>query len=63
MWNLTGQHVTGIWHGQLVRGRVEESRVKYGGLVQHIVLLDVPIVYMAEVRHRVLLAPEQIRGQ
>ena len=45
MWNLEGQRVAGVYLGAYtVSGVVTESRVKYGGSVQHTVKLDRPIV-------------------
>lgn len=44
MWNLTGKHVEGMYLGQhKVSGKVLNSRVKYGGSVQHHVQLDQPL--------------------
>lgn len=56
MWDLEGLKVEGKYMGDIaVAGRVESSRVKYGGEVVHTVVLDAPInVYGAE-RDRVLL--------
>jgi hypothetical protein len=56
MWDLEGLKVEGKYMGDIaVAGRVESSRVKYGGEVEHTVVLDAPInVYGAE-RDRVLL--------
>ena len=43
-WNLEGLKVTSVYMGEYpVTGRVELSRVKYGGRVQHTVVLDEPI--------------------
>lgn len=44
-WNLEGQRVAGVYLGAYtVSGTVTESRVKYGGKVQHTVKLDTPMV-------------------
>ena len=44
MWNLVGQRIRARYFGdQEVEGRVVESRVKYGGRVQHTVEFDQPI--------------------
>ncbi len=44
MWNLEGQRVRARYFGdQEVEGVVIESRVKYGGRVQHSVEFDQPI--------------------
>lgn len=44
MWNREGQNVAGVYLGAYtVSGTVTESRVKYGGKVQHTVLLNQPV--------------------
>lgn len=44
MWDLKGKRVTGMYMGEFfVTGRVELSRVRYDGGVQHTVVLDKPI--------------------
>lgn len=41
MWNKEGQRVAGMYLGAYaVSGTVTESRVRYGGTVQHTVKLD-----------------------
>ena len=42
-WNKEGQQITALYQGQQVTGTVEASRVKYGGQIQHLVLLEKPI--------------------
>lgn len=43
-WNREGQRVSGMYlRTYPVSGLVTESRVKYGGTVQHTVMLDDPI--------------------
>jgi hypothetical protein len=42
-WNLKGKEVKGIYFDIAVRGFVTDSRVKYGGKVQHTVKLYSPI--------------------
>ena len=60
-WNLEGLHVTGTYMGEFpVSGRVESSRVKYGGGVQHTVVLDETIQVYSAVRDRVLLNHENV---
>lgn len=55
-WNLEGLHVEGKYMGDIpVTGRVESSRVKYGGGVQHTVVLYSPIRVYNATRDRVLL--------
>jgi hypothetical protein len=45
MWNKEGQRVAGVYLGSYtVSGLVTESRVRYGGSVQHTVKLDEPVV-------------------
>jgi len=43
MWNLEGLTVRGTYFGLPVEGVVTESRVKYGGTVQHTIDLFRPI--------------------
>ncbi len=44
MWNKEGQRVAGVYLGAYtVSGLVTESRVRYGGSVQHTVKLDAPV--------------------
>lgn len=44
MWNREGQQVAGVYLGAYtVSGVVTESRVRYGGTVQHTVKLDKPV--------------------
>lgn len=60
-WDLTGLHVTGMYMGDFpVQGRVESSRVKYGGGIQHTVVLDQPIQVYSATRERVLLDHENV---
>mgnify|MGYP007083462067 FL=1 len=60
-WDLEGSHVTGFYMGEfLVSGRVELSRVKYGGGIQHTVVLDETIQVYNAVRDRVLLDHENV---
>jgi hypothetical protein len=60
-WNLEGLHVTGMYMGDYpVSGRVVLSRVKYGGGVQHTVVLDNPINVYSSERDRVLLDHQNV---
>ena len=61
-WNREGQRVFAEYLNQFpVTGIVESSRVKYGGSVQHTVLLDSPVqVYGSEWRTRLLIDEQQI---
>jgi len=55
-WNLEGMTVTGKYLGDFpVTGKVELSRVKYGGEVSHHIVLETPIVVYGETRERVIL--------
>jgi len=42
-WNKEGQKITAMCQGQQVTGTVESSRLKYGGKVQHLLILEKPI--------------------
>ena len=56
MWDLEGMKVWGLYMGEFpVSGLVESSRVKYGGVVQHTVVLDNSIKVYGSIRDRVLL--------
>ena len=44
MWNKQGMQVKACYHGKHVSGVVTESRVKYGGTVQHTISLHAPIM-------------------
>ena len=55
-WNREGQQVAGVYlKSYTVIGTVENSRVKYGGAVQHTVVLAQPIEVFGTVRDRVIL--------
>lgn len=56
MWNREGQRVAGLYlKAYAVSGLVTESRVKYGGTVQHTVQLDEPITVFGRVADVLLL--------
>ena len=62
MWNLEGQTVTGMYLNMFsVKGQVSESRVKYGGQVQHTVELERPIVVFGSKKDRVLLDSNEVQ--
>jgi hypothetical protein len=55
-WNLEGKRINGLYMGFIpVQGRVELSRVKYGGEVSHHMVLEEPIKVYGAVRDRVIL--------
>ena len=60
MWNLEGLTVRGVYFGLPVEGVVTESRVKYGGSVQHTVDLFFPITVFGDERTTVLLDASEV---
>jgi len=55
-WQREGEHVAGRYlNAYLVSGTVSESRVKYGGVVQHTVKLDQPLEVFGRVADVLLL--------
>lgn len=55
-WNKEGQHVAGMYLNSFtVSGTVTESRVKYGGEVQHRVALDTPVEVFGRITDVLLL--------
>ena len=63
MWNLEGMTVTGKYLDDfLVTGKVESSRVAYGGRVKHTVVLDKPVTmrWRKEPADRLILDHEKI---
>jgi len=60
MWNLEGLTVRGEYFGIPVEGVVTESRVKYGGSVQHTVDLFFPITMFGDERTTVLLDASEV---
>lgn len=60
-WDLEGLCVTGMYLNEFpVSGYVVSSRVKYGGGVQHTVVLHEPIQVFQEVRDRILLNHQDV---
>jgi len=60
-WNLEGQRVNGLYMGLFpYSGLVESSRVKYGGQVQHTILVDEPFKVYGAVRERILVDVAEI---
>lgn len=61
MWNREGQRVAGMYlQAYAVSGVVTESRVKYGGTVQHTVQLDKPVIVFGRVAETLLLDEEDL---
>ena len=55
-WDLTGFRINGLYMGLFpYTGTVVDSRVKYGGKVQHTVEVDEPFKVYGEVRERILV--------
>jgi hypothetical protein len=55
-WNLEGLRVNGLYMGLFpISGKVDLSRVKYGGEVSHHIQLDEPIKVYGEIRERVIM--------
>ena len=60
-WNLEGKRINGLYMGLFpYTGLVEESRVKYGGAVQHTVIVDEPFKVYGAVRERILVSITEI---
>lgn len=61
MWDYTGMHVEGRYLGDFpISGRVELSRVRYGGGVSHHVVLDSPIMVFGAERDRVIINHSEV---
>ena len=60
-WNLEGLTVLGLYLETFpVCGKVTNSRVKYGGEVQHTVVLDNPTKIFNSTRVRILLDHKEV---
>jgi hypothetical protein len=60
-WDHTGWHCSGKYLNLFpFSGMIESSRVKYGGKVQHTVLLDSPIEVYNSVRDVILMNHDEI---
>jgi hypothetical protein len=60
-WCLEGLTVTGLYLGSIpVKGKVDLSRVEYGGAVSHHVQLEPQIEIYGEMRERVILMHKHI---
>ena len=61
-WDLSGKHVVGKYLGAYaISGIVKESRVKYGGTIQHTVQLNSPISVYGAVRDTILVETHDIQ--
>ena len=55
-WNLEGLRINGLYMGMFpISGKVDLSRVQYGGEVSHHVALDQPIKVYGAMRDRIIL--------
>lgn len=60
-WNLEGKRINGLYMGLFpYSGLVTESRVKYGGSVQHTVKVDEPFKVYGAVRNTVLVGTDEV---
>jgi len=60
-WNLETKRVNGLYMGLFpYSGLVLNSRVKFGGEVQHTILVDEPFKVYGEVREMILVSPGEI---
>jgi hypothetical protein len=58
---LEGKRVVGLYLGLFpFSGEVVESRVKYGGDMQHTVVIDEPFKVYGEMRERVLVTDKDL---
>lgn len=60
-WDLTDKRINGLYMGLYpYSGKVINSRVKYGGEVQHTVVLDEPFKVYGAVRVSLLVGPKEV---
>ena len=60
-WNLEGLRINGLYMGLFpYSGLVLHSRVKFGGEVQHTVLIDEPIRVYGEDREMILVSKGEV---
>lgn len=60
-WNLEGKRINGLYMGLFpYSGLVTESRVKYGGDVQHTVKVDEPFKVYGAMRDVVLVSGSEV---
>ncbi len=58
---LDGSRVVGMYMGDIaVSGTVDMSRIAYGGMLSHHVVLDNPVNVYGRVRDRVILEDKEI---
>jgi len=62
MWNRTGQVVAAVYCDRRVEGLITDSRVKYGGAVQHTLQLSVPLELFGSTRDVVLVDERDLCG-
>lgn len=61
-WDLAGLKVKAIYMQEFeISGKVESSRVAYGGSVKHTVVLDAPINVYGAVRDRCIIDHREIK--
>ena len=61
-WKLEGRRVSGLYLGLFpFSGTVVESRVKYGGAVNHTVEVDQPFLVYGNMRERIGVNIEEIQ--
>ena len=61
MWNLENLSVEGLYMGEFpIRGKVDLSRVMYGGRVSHHIALEEPIEVFGSIRDRVIVEHQYI---
>lgn len=62
MWQRNGQRIRFVYSGddRVYSGVVERSRVKYGGVVQHSVRLDDPVIIYGTERETLLVDEPEV---
>jgi len=60
-WDHTGWRAEGRYLDRFpFKGKIESSRVKHGGKVQHTIVLDSPLQVFGAVRGRILMIHEEV---
>jgi len=61
-WDLAGLHIEATYLEHAVAGKVESSRVAYGGRVMHTVVLDKPLLFVwsTEPRARCIVEHQEV---